>query len=370
MGSKTKTKPSIFKIIRNILLILLSILILFFVVLFIVHKMLSVQEYNQLDEAGYVNSVSAGEYNLNVSKYGNENGNHTLVAMSGMGVQDYSVMLRNVTDSLADDNEIVFVDRAGYGLSDDTDIEQTTQRIVEDYRTALKNAGCEGPYVLLPHSLGGVYATYWESMYPEEIEGVVFIDTTELQEGVIFDDIEKSGLWNRIEIFGCNVGMQRLLYDNYILPPSVNASEEQATLSKSLYIRSMTSNAALSENDLINDNCKTAYDNIVTNDIPKVYISASSFTETEQFSEYAEYVNERLIRGGSEAIFDTSGEEFVTLAEKTIEAVEERNETILFPYFEKLGNCDYKAVPGDHYIYEQKPEECLQIISEFLDTLD
>ena len=37
---------------------------------------------------------------------------------------------------------------------------------VEDYRKALKNSGVEGPYILMPHSIGGVYATYWCSQYP------------------------------------------------------------------------------------------------------------------------------------------------------------------------------------------------------------
>mgnify|MGYP002520438886 CR=1 FL=1 len=39
--------------------------------------------------------------------------------------------------------------------------------------TVTKGFNIIGEYILLPHSLGGVYATYWESMYPDEIKGVI-----------------------------------------------------------------------------------------------------------------------------------------------------------------------------------------------------
>ena len=57
-----------------------------------------------------------------------------------------------VNDELKDDYEIIYIDRAGYGYSDDTSIEQTVERVVSDYRNALNSAGIEGPYILLPHS--------------------------------------------------------------------------------------------------------------------------------------------------------------------------------------------------------------------------
>ena len=79
-----------------------------------------------------------------------------------------------MTAELEKDGLVVFVDRAGYGFSEDTEQEMTLEAIVEDYRKALKNAGIKPPYILLPHSIGGAYANYWVSHYSEEIEAVVF----------------------------------------------------------------------------------------------------------------------------------------------------------------------------------------------------
>lgn len=88
----------------------------------------------------YYNPVSVGDYSLNVAKFGNENGKHTIVALAGLGMGDYSVTARQMTKLFEEENLVVFVDRAGYGFSDDTENEMTLEYIVEDYRKALKNA--------------------------------------------------------------------------------------------------------------------------------------------------------------------------------------------------------------------------------------
>ena len=156
----------IIKTIVKIMLILLAALLIFSVVTYIVHRVKTKEELEVLQQNGLYNPVSVGDYSLNVAKFGNEDGKHTIVAIAGLGMGDCSVSMRQMTAGLEEDNLVVFVDRAGYGLSDDTNNEMTLEYIVEDYRKALKNSGVEGPYILMPHSIGGVYATYWCSQYP------------------------------------------------------------------------------------------------------------------------------------------------------------------------------------------------------------
>lgn len=45
----------------------------------------------------------------------------------------------------------------------------------------------------MPHSIGGAYATYWCSQYPEEIEAIVFVDGSQLSEERLMPYIEKMG---------------------------------------------------------------------------------------------------------------------------------------------------------------------------------
>ena len=60
-------------------------------------------------------------------------------------------------------------------------------------------------YILLPHSLGGAYATYWVSKYPEEIEGIVFLDGTQLSDNTELS--EGSVIENRLAIAANQMGL-------------------------------------------------------------------------------------------------------------------------------------------------------------------
>lgn len=204
-----KTRKVI-KIIGMVLLIPVAAALIFTLVTCIVHSIKSSQELALLKEKGYYNPVSVGDYSLNVAKFGNEKGNHTIVGLAGLGIGDYSVKARQMTAGLEEDNLVVFVDRAGYGLSDDTENEMTLEYIVEGYREALKNAGIEAPYILMPHSIGGAYANYWASNYPEEIEGIVFVDGSQLGENAFAEELpQKVGIKDKTSAFLAKIGFNR-----------------------------------------------------------------------------------------------------------------------------------------------------------------
>lgn len=115
------------KIIRRILIILPAALMLFTLVTFVIHRVRTSKELELLIEKGYYNPISVGDYSLNVAKFGNEDDGHTIVSLAGLGMGDYSITERELTSALENDNMVVFIDRAGYGLSDDTDNEMTLE---------------------------------------------------------------------------------------------------------------------------------------------------------------------------------------------------------------------------------------------------
>lgn len=224
-----KKSKNIGKIILRVILIMLLIMILFVVGVFVYHNIKRNEEIALLKEKGYYNPVSVGDHSLNVAKFGNENGKHTIVAMAGLGSGDFSVSVRKATAEIEKDNLIVFPDRAGYGMSDGTDDEMTIEHIVEEYRTALKNANIQPPYVLMPHSIGEPYANYWVSKYPDEIEGVVFLDGTALDENTFQDTpYQKIDFSEQFKAFLCKIGFSRLvLRQNNYLYPDYYSDEEQ-----------------------------------------------------------------------------------------------------------------------------------------------
>lgn len=71
----------------------------------------------------------------------------------------------------------VAVDQAGEGWSEHGHAIHMWQQAY-DTHTALKNAGIDGPYILVGHSLGGLLTRVYAHMYPDEVDGVVLVDAT------------------------------------------------------------------------------------------------------------------------------------------------------------------------------------------------
>lgn len=359
------------KIICSVLLILLAAVLLFTLVTFIIHKVKSKMELDLLKEKGYYNPVSVGDYSLNTAIFGNENGAHTIVGLAGLGMGDYSVTARQMTAFLEDDNLVVFVDRAGYGFSGDTDNEMTLEYIVEDYRRALKNAGIEPPYILMPHSIGGAYANYWASNFPGEIEAVVFVDGSQLSENAFEDEpTYKVGIGDRISAFLAAAGFGRYVLRDYFYHYPDNYSDEEQCLGDALSLMTLDSIAPISEAGLLAKNGQDAFNGIVTNDIPKLYICASWGIQTkEDIIELNKWINRQIEINKLDMplrSLDISDETAANAIESFAKA---RNDTI-YPYAEKMGNCRVVCAAGDHMIYEQKPAECGELIKAFIDGLE
>ena len=68
-------------------------------------------------------------------------------------------------------------DRGGAGWSDPGTQPRTSQQFVGELHALLSNAGVEGPYVLVGHSLGGNDAQIYASRYPDEVAGMVLVDS-------------------------------------------------------------------------------------------------------------------------------------------------------------------------------------------------
>ena len=366
-----KKFKKIIRIIGKIILVLLILVILICLICFLVDKYKSRKEMDLLKEAGYVNLVSVGDYRLNVQIYGNENSSHTIVGVSGQGTTDFSVSISGVTEELSKDNKIVIIDRAGYGLSDDTTKTQTIERIVEDYRLALKNSGSEAPYILMAHSLGGVYATYWENKYPEEIEAVIYLDPTDL--GDISFILEEEG-WEPTlsDIFyatATKIGLTRLYYLFEPLKPWGGIPEEKLEYSKALNFNNSYSYAMYQEAKEAKNNMQKTYDLMTPNNIPKLYISASLNTK-EDIIEYFEYINSIYKSFGMEEEIDLNDEEYINeLVPKILSVSEEGYNRLTKPYLDKLGNCTYVNIPGYHHIFLQKPNEIIEVSRDFISSL-
>lgn len=64
----------------------------------------------------------------------------------------------------------------GYGNSEPTDAPRDGATVVEQLRSTLRQKGLAPPYVLVGHSLGGLYMQLFARRYPQEVKGLVLVD--------------------------------------------------------------------------------------------------------------------------------------------------------------------------------------------------
>ena len=60
--------------------------------------------------------------------------------------------------------------------SDPVPMPRTAEGVVADLHALLSAAGVPGPYVLVGHSLGGLFVRLYAATYPEEVAGLVLVD--------------------------------------------------------------------------------------------------------------------------------------------------------------------------------------------------
>jgi pimeloyl-ACP methyl ester carboxylesterase len=103
-------------------------------------------------------------------------GSPTVVLEPGGG--ELSSNLGWITPAVARDTRVCVYDRPGRGWSDPTDTPQDGSRVAANLHTLLHAAHVPGPYLLAGHSFGGLYVLTYAAHYPDDVSGMVLIDST------------------------------------------------------------------------------------------------------------------------------------------------------------------------------------------------
>ena len=82
-----------------------------------------------------------------------------------------------ITAGTAPTTRVCAYDRAGHGWSDDASAPQDSAAVVDDLHELLTVSGETGPYVLVGHSTGGVYAMTYAARYEKDVAGLVLLDS-------------------------------------------------------------------------------------------------------------------------------------------------------------------------------------------------
>src|SRR5215210_7869465 len=123
--------------------------------------------------------VDVGGHRMHI--YCTGSGSPTVILEPGQG--GASSDLGWVAPAVARDSTVCVYDRAGRGWSDPADGPQDAARIASDLHTLLERAQVPGPYVLAGHSSGGLYVQTFAATYPDQVAGLVLLDSTAPKHG-------------------------------------------------------------------------------------------------------------------------------------------------------------------------------------------
>ena len=95
------------------------------------------------------------------------------------------------------DATVFAYNRPGYGHSDLASTPRDGVHIVDELRAFLRSQGLMPPYVLVGHSLGGLYMQLFARKYPDEVRGLVLVDSTHPTQMEGAGSMERQSWWVR-----------------------------------------------------------------------------------------------------------------------------------------------------------------------------
>lgn len=120
--------------------------------------------------------VDVGGFKLHINSSGKKSDKPTLVIEGGSGTA--SEYYHWLNEGLKDSMRVVRYDRAGLGYSDKSNTPRDPVTVARELHTLLENSGESPPYIMTGHSIGGAYIRVFTELYPNEVKGLVFLDSS------------------------------------------------------------------------------------------------------------------------------------------------------------------------------------------------
>ncbi|OPA73615.1 alpha/beta hydrolase [Paenibacillus selenitireducens] len=169
-GTKSKKVRSILlKIIGAIVVAI----VLFLGIVYTVNMISNHSEQKRIESYGQ--HVSVDGKNMNVLIQGT--GEETVVLLPGLGTAAPALDFKPLIEELSPFYKVVVVEPFGYGLSDLTEKERTTENIVSEIHEALQGLNIER-YILMGHSISGIYGLDYVNKYENEVSVFVGLDSS------------------------------------------------------------------------------------------------------------------------------------------------------------------------------------------------
>jgi pimeloyl-ACP methyl ester carboxylesterase len=172
------------------------------------------------------------------------------------GLGAFSLDWAAIQPQIATSTRVCAYDRAGLGWSEPGPLPRSPQQFADELHLLLTNAGVEGPYVLVVHSISGKTARLFASQHPNDVAGMVLVDARHesvdehlTPEQIAAEDAQQQRFQNMIG-WMAKFGLVRLLWAPAwprVLPGSENLTPETRTAIGVLQARPRQIENALAE---------------------------------------------------------------------------------------------------------------------------
>ncbi|TVX93759.1 alpha/beta hydrolase [Paenibacillus agilis] len=170
--TNTKTKKTLMILLKIVGAIVLAIA-LFIAIVFTVNIISSKSEQEKIESYGQLVPVDGKNMNVTIQGEGKE----TVVLLPGYGTAAPALDFKPLIEELSPYYKVVVIEPFGYGLSDGTDKERSTDNIVSEVHEALQYLNIDR-YILMGHSIAGIYGLDYVDKYKNEVIAFIGIDSS------------------------------------------------------------------------------------------------------------------------------------------------------------------------------------------------
>lgn len=264
-------KKTLIILLKSLGVIAIAI-VLFLAIVFIVNMISNKSEQGKIESYGQ--SVQVDGKNMNVTIQGK--GEETVVLLPGLGTAAPALDFKLLVDELSPFYKVAVIEPFGYGLSDETEKERSTENIVSEIHEALQQLNIDR-YTLMGHSIAGIYGLNYVNKYPNEVSAFVGIDSSVPTQGGMDDDfpletiklLKKSGLLRLI---------MKLGGDPYASLSFDDKTKEQM---KMITNKNLNNDTTLNEMKNISSNFKGAQNLTFPENLPAIFFIQVNNTDVE-----------------------------------------------------------------------------------------
>lgn len=195
--------------------------------------------------------VEINGFNMHYVKKGE--GNCTVVFQSGMG-GNHGIW-QEIQDSVSKNAVTISYDRNGLMLSESAGLAVTNDQVARELQMLLEKTGCPKPYILVGHSMAGIYLRPFIKRNEKDISGIVFVEASHPDQikrasPELIKALSPPPGW--FIKFVAGTGIYRTLFSIIPLSPEIPMDHRLHRLEKNFFYRSYDKLLEELENDRLN----------------------------------------------------------------------------------------------------------------------